>query len=217
MTSATAQAWPDAEGGFTRLRLRFRAWRRTRPFWGGLLAMIAGLPILYFPYAHLTLGGLTVAMSTTAGAGSLIIGLLMMVLGVSAWFQPLVRVFCGVGVTILSLISIPVSNLGGFLMGLILGLVAGGLLCSWAPLKEQPVGPAAEAAALQPAGAGGQFAAFEGEQGGPGGPGEQPQALGYQVVPYQPDAPEAESVTAQTAASESGTEVDPTTQQGELR
>ncbi len=138
MTSATAHVWPDGAGVFTRLRLGFRAWRRTRPFWGGLLAMVAGLPILYFPYAHLTLGGLTVAMATTAGAGSLIIGLLMIVLGISAWFQPLIRVFCGVGVTILSLISIPISNLGGFLMGLLLGLVAGGLLCSWAPLKTPP-------------------------------------------------------------------------------
>lgn len=157
MTSATAHVWPDGAGGFTRLRLRFRAWRRTRPFWGGLLATSAGLPILYFPYAHLTLGGLTVAMSTTAGAGSLIIGLLMMVLGISAWFQPMVRVFCGVAVTILALISIPVSNLGGFGMGLILGLVSGGLLCSWAPLKEVPavaesvVQEAPEAAAEAPA------------------------------------------------------------------
>ncbi|WP_441251573.1 DUF6114 domain-containing protein [Kitasatospora sp. McL0602] len=131
---------PDAEGAFTRLRLGFRAWRRTRPFWGGLLAVIAGLPILYFPYAHLTVGGLTVAMSTTAGAGSLIIGLLMIVLGFTAWFQPLVRIFCGVAVTILSLISIPVSNLGGFGMGLILGLLAGGLLVAWAPLKAQSTG-----------------------------------------------------------------------------
>lgn len=204
MTSATAQAWPDAEGGFTRLRLRFRAWRRTRPFWGGFLAMIAGLPILYFPYAHLTFGGLTVAMSTTAGAGSLIIGLLMMVLGISAWFQPLVRVFCGVGVTILALISIPVSNLGGFLMGLILGLVAGGLLCSWAPLKEQQAELVAESAVQQPAGAADQVAAFEGDRG------EQGEALGYQVVPYQPDAPEAERTTAEATA-----EADP--QQGELR
>ncbi|GAA1266447.1 hypothetical protein GCM10009665_64300 [Kitasatospora nipponensis] len=135
MTSATSPLWPEGAGIPTRVWLGFRAWRRTRPFWGGLLAIAAGFPILYFPYAHLTLGGLTLAMATTAGAGSLIIGVLMMVLGVAAWFQPATRVFCGIAVTILSLISIPVSNLGGFLMGLLLGLVAGGLLCAWAPLK----------------------------------------------------------------------------------
>ncbi|MGK4583037.1 DUF6114 domain-containing protein [Kitasatospora sp. HPMI-4] len=139
MSSATAIEWPEGASGFGRLRLRFRAWRRTRPFWGGLLAVIAGLPIVYFPYADLQLGQLTVTMATTAGAGSLLIGLLMMTLGVTAWFQPLVRIFCGVAVTILSLVSIPVSNLGGFGLGLILGLFAGGLLCSWAPLKPSAV------------------------------------------------------------------------------
>ncbi|MEV4556542.1 DUF6114 domain-containing protein [Kitasatospora sp. NPDC049285] len=138
MSSATAEAWPEGPGGMSRLRLRFRGWRRTRPFWGGLLAMFAGLPILYFPYAHLKLGNLTVAMSTTAGAGSMIIGLLLIALGLTAWFQPLVRIFCGVATTILALISIPVSNLGGFGMGLIPGLLAGGLLVSWAPLKPLP-------------------------------------------------------------------------------
>ncbi|PBC77736.1 hypothetical protein BX265_2492 [Streptomyces sp. TLI_235] len=134
MSSATAQAWPEHDGGIN-LRLRFRNWRRTRPFWGGLLAMIAGLPILYFPYAKLNLSGMTVSMATTAGAGSLIIGVLMICLGLTAWFQPLVRIFCGVATTLLALISIPVSNLGGFGFGLVLGLMAGGLLMAWAPLK----------------------------------------------------------------------------------
>jgi hypothetical protein len=137
VTSATAPLWPEGTGLPTRLWRRFTAWRRTRPFWGGLLAAFAGVPILYFPYAHLKLGSLTMAMATTAGAGSLVIGVLLMVLGVSVWFQPASRVFCGVAVTILTLVSIPVSNLGGFLMGLIPGLIAGGLLCAWAPLPEE--------------------------------------------------------------------------------
>lgn len=143
MTSATAPAWPDGAGLFTRLRLRFRVWRRTRPFWGGLLSAIAGFPILYFPYAHLRLGDLTMAMATTGGAGALVIGLLMIALGVSSWFQPATRIFCGIAVTILALISVPVSNLGGFTIGLILGLIGGGLLCAWAPVKDQELAAAA--------------------------------------------------------------------------
>ncbi|MFD9129703.1 DUF6114 domain-containing protein [Kitasatospora sp. NPDC059571] len=153
MSSATAQAWPENDGGST-LRLRFRNWRRSRPFWAGLLAMIAGLPILYFPYAKLNLNGMTVSMATTAGAGSLIIGVLMVALGFTAWFQPLVRVFCGVAVTLLALISIPVSNLGGFGLGLILGLVSGGLLMAWkplAPVEAVPVEQGAAYAAAEPA------------------------------------------------------------------
>ncbi|QKW21597.1 hypothetical protein HUT16_23315 [Kitasatospora sp. NA04385] len=139
MSSATVEAWPEGPTGLVgRTRRGFRAWRRTRPFWGGLLAMIAGVPILYFPYAKLSLGGLTIAMATTAGAGSLIIGLMLIVLGLTAWFQPVVRIFCGVATTILALISIPVSNLGGFGMGFLPGLIAGGLLVSWAPLPARP-------------------------------------------------------------------------------
>jgi hypothetical protein len=129
--------------------VRFRAWRRSRPFWGGLVAILAGVPILYFPYAHLSLGGVSIAMSTTAGAGSLVIGLLLMLLGVAAWFQPMSRVFSGVGVTILTLISIPVSNLGGFGMGLILGLIGGGLLCAWTPLSAEQLAAYAEAEAMR--------------------------------------------------------------------
>ena len=136
MSSATADAFPEGESLFTRLRLRFRSWRRTRPFWAGLLAMIAGVPIMYLPYAHLSLGGMTVAMSTTAGAGSLIIGILLMVLGLTAWYQPAVRFFAGVATTLLTLVSIPVSNLAGFGLALIPGLVGGGLMVAWAPLKE---------------------------------------------------------------------------------
>ncbi|MFJ5233624.1 DUF6114 domain-containing protein [Kitasatospora sp. NPDC088391] len=151
MSSATVEAWPEGQvGPVRRVRGGFRGWRRTRPFWGGLLAMIAGVPILYFPYAHLSLGGLTMAMSTTAGAGSMIIGIMMIVLGLTAWFQPMVRIFCGVATTILALISIPVSNLGGFGMGLVPGLIAGGLLVSWSPL-QLPVEPLAAEAAEAPA------------------------------------------------------------------
>ncbi|MFB8238506.1 DUF6114 domain-containing protein [Kitasatospora purpeofusca] len=145
MSSATAEARPEHRnlvGAFWR---GFRDFRRSRPFWGGLLAMIAGVPILYFPYAHLSLGGVTIAMSTTAGAGSLIIGVLLIILGLTAWFQPAVRIFAGVATTLLTLVSIPVSNLAGFGMALLPGLIGGGLMMAWAKLPEPAVATAAEA------------------------------------------------------------------------
>jgi hypothetical protein len=141
VTSATAHVRPDDVSAFTRIRHWFRDWRHRRPFWGGLLAILAGLPILYFPYAHLSVGGLTFAMATTGGAGSLIIGVLMIVLGISAWLQPTSRIFSGVATILLALVSIPVSNLGGFGMGLVPGLIGGGLIASWAPLKEAAAEP----------------------------------------------------------------------------
>ncbi|MFF0412826.1 DUF6114 domain-containing protein [Kitasatospora sp. NPDC004745] len=142
MSSATVEPRTGHQNPIAWLWRHFREFRRTRPFWGGLLAMIAGAPILYFPYAHLSLGGVTIAMSTTAGAGSLIIGVLMIILGLTGWFQPAVRVFAGIATILLTLVSIPVSNLAGFGLALLPGLIGGGLLVSWAPLPE----PTAESA-----------------------------------------------------------------------
>ncbi|GAB7180919.1 DUF6114 domain-containing protein [Kitasatospora sp. Ki12] len=145
MSSATVEPRTGHQNPIGWLWRHFRDFRRTRPFWGGLLAMIAGVPILYFPYAHLTFGGLTIAMSTTAGAGSLIIGVLMIILGLTAWFQPAVRVFGGIATILLTLVSIPVSNLAGFGLALLPGLIGGGLMVSWAPLPEPKAEPTAKA------------------------------------------------------------------------
>ncbi|MFH9607352.1 DUF6114 domain-containing protein [Streptomyces sp. NPDC017448] len=118
-------------------RRRFRAWRGDRPFWAGLLTMAGGLPIAYFPYADLHLGNMTLAMSTTAGAGSLIIGVLLITLGFTMWFHHIVRVFAGVAAILLALISLPVANIGGFVIGFLLSLIGGALSVSWAPGEQR--------------------------------------------------------------------------------
>lgn len=119
--------------GFGQKRSSFRDWRGQRPFWGGMLTLLAGIPIMYIPYQNLTLGSLTIRMSTTAGAGSLIIGVLLVVLGLTMWFQPQSRVFAGIAAILLSLVSLVVSNIGAFLIGFLLGLIGGALGVSWAP------------------------------------------------------------------------------------
>ncbi|MFH9733032.1 DUF6114 domain-containing protein [Streptomyces sp. NPDC017260] len=132
-------------GQFARRRLQFRAWRGARPFWAGLFVALAGFPIMYFPYANLQIGHLTLAMSTTAGAGSLIIGVLLVVLGMSLWFQRHIRVFAGVAAILLGLVSIPVSNFGGFVIGFLLALFGGAMAVSWAPGTPSETEPPAEA------------------------------------------------------------------------
>jgi hypothetical protein len=98
----------------------FADWRGNRPFWAGLLTALSAVPIIGLPYADLTLGQLTIRMPTTAGSGSLVIGALLVTLSLIMWFQPTVRVFAGAATLVLALLSIPMSNLGGFLMGLLL-------------------------------------------------------------------------------------------------
>ncbi|MFF3468661.1 DUF6114 domain-containing protein [Streptomyces sp. NPDC002619] len=114
-------------------RCRFTTWRGERPFWAGLFTFKAGLPILYWPYANLDLGGLPLALSTTSGAGSLIIGILLMTLGLTLWYRPHLRMFAGIATLLLALISLPVANFGGLFLGLISALIGGCLACAWMP------------------------------------------------------------------------------------
>ncbi|MET9321574.1 DUF6114 domain-containing protein [Streptomyces sp. NPDC003038] len=122
---------------------RFHDWSGNRPFWAGLFTLLGGLPIAYFPYADLRLGNVTLAMATTGGAGALIIGVLLITLGLALWFQQTIRVFAGVAAILLALVSLPVSNLGGFFVGFILALIGGALALAWVPggpVEEQTAG-----------------------------------------------------------------------------
>ncbi|WP_059011959.1 DUF6114 domain-containing protein [Streptomyces specialis] len=121
----------------TRGRLAFRAFRWRRPFWAGLFTMFAGLPIAWFPYRGVSFGDLTVRMATTAGAGSMVIGVLLAILGLTMWFQPHVRIFAGAAAILLSLVSLIVSNFGGFFMGFLAGMIGGALSVAWAPGEQR--------------------------------------------------------------------------------
>lgn len=133
----SAETPVQSAGTFTRLRRRFRDWRGSRPFWAGLFTILGGVPIAYFPYATLKLGTMSLTMATTAGAGSLIIGVLLITLGLTMWFQQATRVFAGVAAIILALVSLVVSNIGGFLIGFLFALFGGALAVSWAPGKAE--------------------------------------------------------------------------------
>lgn len=126
------------------LRRNFRTWRGQRPFWAGLLTLLGGIPIAYFPYATFKIGHMNLAMQTTAGAGSLIIGVLLVTLGLTMWFQHIVRVFAGVATILLALVSLPIANMGGFIVGFVLSLTGGALSLSWVPAKTVLPAPAAE-------------------------------------------------------------------------
>ncbi|MBE4735458.1 MULTISPECIES: DUF6114 domain-containing protein [Streptomyces] len=137
----SAESTGQNEDYLRAFRRRFSDWRGSRPFWAGLLVLLGGFPIMYLPYANLQIGHLTLAMSTTGGAGSLIIGVLLVVLGVSLWFQRHVRTFAGTAAILLALVSIPVSNLGGFGVGFLLSLIGGALAIAWAPGHEEAAVP----------------------------------------------------------------------------
>ncbi|MEU6192561.1 DUF6114 domain-containing protein [Streptomyces sp. NPDC047061] len=134
-------------------RRGFRTWRGERPFWAGLFTFAAGLPILYWPYANLNLGGIPLALSTTSGAGSLVIGTLLLVLGLTLCCRPHLRVFAGIATLLLAVVSLPVANFGGLFLGVACGLVGGSLACAWLPPPADDQTAAAPTAAAAAAAA----------------------------------------------------------------
>lgn len=110
---------------------RFRHWRHTRPLWAGVFLIGSGLFILAPPYAMLRPGDLALSISTVGGASALIIGVTLIVIGISLWIRPRCRVPAGIAAGLLALGSLPTANLGGLIVGMLLGLVGAALAISW--------------------------------------------------------------------------------------
>lgn len=116
---------------FRRLRpswRAFRQWRRARPFWGGLLTLLAGLEI--FGTTQMSLGGLTVQMGPT-GFLSWLIPTILVTCGLLIWFSVHQRVFYAVVAAVTAIFALIGVNLGGFFVGMLLGIVGSALAFAW--------------------------------------------------------------------------------------
>lgn len=118
----------------------FRDWRRNRPFWGGFLLVAAGIELLVAPAAQsLILPIDLVIYAGIAGVYGPLIALLLISLGVLSWLQPAQHVFFGLVGLMLALVSFPTSNFGGFVIGMLLGIVGGSLVFAWSPeVRRRP-------------------------------------------------------------------------------
>ncbi|WP_329085987.1 DUF6114 domain-containing protein [Actinomadura citrea] len=110
----------------------FRRWRRTRPFWGGVFAVLGGVELVAIPLAPMPL----VVHQGMAGVASWLIGALLVTAGALLWFQPAQRSFYGILAVLLSLASFLTSNFGGFLVGMLLGVLGGALGFAWSPAPD---------------------------------------------------------------------------------
>ncbi|MEU5997651.1 DUF6114 domain-containing protein [Streptomyces sp. NPDC047197] len=109
-----------------------RRWRRTRPFWGGLLLVIGGAELLLVP-----LSPLTVLVSLGLGGLAAIgIGLALIAAGIFLWLLPHAHHYVSVNALILSVLSFAATNLGGFLVGMALGIVGSAMGFGWTPVPE---------------------------------------------------------------------------------
>lgn len=121
--------------------LTWRTWRKGRPFWGGLATVLAGAEICAIPLAPLKI----MLQQGIAGVPSVLMGLVMVVLGLTAWFAPQYRGLAGVLTVLMSAAALVMSNLGGFLIGTLLGILGGALMFAWQPqpAAAEPAAPGA--------------------------------------------------------------------------
>ncbi|MFE2727955.1 DUF6114 domain-containing protein [Kitasatospora sp. NPDC059327] len=111
---------------------RWRGWRDRRPFWGGLLVLLGGAEILFTLKAPLPVI-LHIGMQGLAGY---LVPVVMVICGALILFNPAQRLFYSVLGVLASLASWLTSNLGGFLIGMMLGAVGACLSFGWLP--DQP-------------------------------------------------------------------------------
>ncbi|MFJ9824752.1 DUF6114 domain-containing protein [Streptomyces sp. NPDC101160] len=107
----------------------FRRWRHRRPFGAGLALAFGGAEILLTQRA-------SVSVILAAGADSLagyVLPIMMLVCGLLIVFNPRQRLFYSVIGVLASLASWVTSNLGGFFVGMLLGLVGSSLAFGWLP------------------------------------------------------------------------------------
>jgi hypothetical protein len=119
-----------------RWRAPWRAWRRSRPFWGGLLLLLAGLELVLLPLSGVLVhGGLKLVIYIgIGGVFGVLIGALLIAAGTAVLVNPGHRSFYGIAGIILGIASFPASNLGGFFIGMLLAIVGGALSYAWTPI-----------------------------------------------------------------------------------
>ncbi|MFC8615563.1 DUF6114 domain-containing protein [Micromonospora purpureochromogenes] len=120
-------------GGLGRAWRGFRRWRRTRPFWGGLFTALAGVEM--FASTRMTLNGLSFHSGAT-GLYSLLIPVILLTCGLLLWFSPGQRLFYSIVAAVTTIYSLMGLNLGGFFVGLLLGMVGSALGFAWTPLRS---------------------------------------------------------------------------------
>lgn len=118
---------------FARARHGFARLRHTRPFWGSLVLALGGYfvmaPVMGSSMSLLLHLGASGAAPYLLGGGMLAAAGVSMVVPAQRHFPALMALAC-------SMASLPLANLGGWLIGMVLGIVGSGLVFAWTPYTE---------------------------------------------------------------------------------
>ena len=130
-----ASLWDRWTAPTERFRRPFRRWRRGRPFYAGLSIAIAGLDIWYWPHSSV---GKMLSMGLP-GISSIFIAIFLVIFAATVWFFPTYRVFSGIAAIMLALLSLVATNLGGFFIGFLCGMLGGAFAIAWTPRTDYTV------------------------------------------------------------------------------
>jgi Family of unknown function (DUF6114) len=104
-----------------------RSWRRSRPFWGAVIILVAGGETAAVRFT------LPVRAAWTILPAGLLIAGGMIACGLLLLFDPAQRSLYAVAAILLSITALETSHLGGYLIGTLLGLAGGATAFAWVP------------------------------------------------------------------------------------
>jgi Family of unknown function (DUF6114) len=160
MTADDAGGVPAARSGpaaaepaprYRRARMKqWQDWRRSRPFWGGLLLVLSGLELFALPLSGVLVHGAIklVIYIGIGGVFGVLIGVLLIVAGLATWFNSMHKTFYSIAGIVLGIVSWPASNLGGLFLGMLLAIAGGAIAFAWTPVEPAPAAQAHGEAAL---------------------------------------------------------------------
>jgi hypothetical protein len=109
-------------------------WCGQRPWLAALLTVAGGLTIALVPNAEFSV----VILPGVAGLSGLVLGTLVVACGLFLVFSPQIHGLIGIAAVLLSLVSFVSSNLGGLIVGMLLGVIGGSLGFGWHSPARRP-------------------------------------------------------------------------------
>lgn len=125
---------PDIQPAPSPARMRWRAWRRSRPLIGGLLVCLGGIEMFFS--GQLDVGRIHIQLGIE-GFQATVIPIALVLLGILIISMPAHRIFYGVIALAVAVYSLVGVNLGGFFIGMLLATTGGIIAVSWAPKTER--------------------------------------------------------------------------------
>ncbi|WP_225882161.1 DUF6114 domain-containing protein [Streptomyces aureocirculatus] len=100
---------------------------RARPVAACLVVALAAVELGAFPLARPSLLG----PQGLSGTGAVLVAAALLCCALHMWARPASTAWSGAAAIFLGLLSYPLANLGGFLIGMLLALLGGSLALAW--------------------------------------------------------------------------------------